>query len=1309
MTTSFPEPPVTMKTPSNQKLKKKQRSSLPSASSSASSSSKNFKQPTLDGFLLNCTPSSSNKRRASFAGKDGFSIETMHKQDEIVKSFPEKQQHSFQALKKPKKMVVESDDDDDGETLKDSTIKLEKTLDVSASNKNHTPFTNSSNKHLTPFTNTSNKNHTPSPLYQQSSLLQTGSEKRKIRIDRFNQANQQKYWFLEPDKIRDANKRSIDHPEYDPRTVYIPPEFWSKHASPFEYQYWQIKCKHFDSIVFFKKGKFFELFGSDADLGKRLFDLKLTDRGSMRMVGVPEKSFDYWAGKFVAKGYKVAKVDQLESELGKQLRERGADRDLLSASASATNANAGKIIRRELTSILTAGTLLDSSFLTGDHRNFCLALKQQQQSDIGGGGGECAAFGLAWVDVSTFDFFISRICCDDIDSALARLETMLLQSRPTELLIERQNLGDKTLALLNRLNLITTTTTTAAAGSEARDSTKASRMLNQLVPGEEFWSADKVREIFGLFEDVTAAAAAVKVVGSGSQQLSSNTQPIILPESIKQLLLSNNQQSNSFTYQQQIGVDLSLSSLGALIWYLQSLKLISVDRKADSQHSLLSLGTFHLVSDPLDGESGDDDLGNQAFLVLDGQTIGNLELFTTAGSSANASMDGLSGSNVSAPQPGSLFWLIDHCRTAFGRRLFKQWVCRPLGNRREIEKRLDSVEMLIAAAGGAGSHSDSLLQLVSGLGKLPDLERLISRANSSNLKLKDFLSVIDGFESMSNIMLDLSKIFPNTNNANRFQILLAKFPGDKIRDCLLEIKNSFNLDKARLENEFEIKTGVEPDFDQVCSELDQLLAQFDQHLSEQRKFFGSSSIQYKHLGKEIYQLEVPQRLVSKVPNTWQKRSGTKTLSRYYSPFITEQVPRYQQTLELKNLMLNQLFTRVLERFSKYHHQVWRVAVGVCAEIDCLLCLAQISGAALHTTRHQQRNQAFCSQMCRPEFVDWKANGEKAMFHCEQLTNPCVAASLSSTDRQFIPNDVYLGGDLEQSRENLGDLILLTGPNMGGKSTMLRQVCLAIILAQLGCFVPAKKCRMTVFDRLFTRIGANDNILAGQSTFMVELSETAKIIKHATARSLVILDELGRGTSTFDGYAIAYSVLAHLSSSRSNCLGLFSTHYAFLTKEFKRMKSVRCMHMDCRVDENHRRVVFLYKLIDGISPRSYGMNVASMAGIPAKVIDMAVAKSAVMEKHNSKGWSGSVGIGASGDSSNAAAESSSSPKLDQQQQQSDLSRRPGLDLLVQNQLANLLASTRIDRASENPESSQSPQFFASLAKTLLCSKFRYPNK
>ena len=192
------------------------------------------------------------------------------------------------------------------------------------------------------------------------------------------------------------------------------------------------------------------------------------------------------------------------------------------------------------------------------------------------------------------------------------------------------------------------------------------------------------------------------------------------------------------------------------------------------------------------------------------------------------------------------------------------------------------------------------------------------------------------------------------------------------------------------------------------------------------------------------------------------------------------------------------------------------------------------------------------------------------------------------------------------------MLLVTGPNMGGKSTLLRQACLTALLAHLGCHVPAEACTLSPVDRIFTRVGANDAIMAGLSTFRVELEETASILEHATRHSIVILDELGRGTATFDGMAIAHAVLSHLAN-RIGCRSLFATHYHALTRDFEVGNSkVVPYHMACTVDAESRAVTFLYRFVKGASHRSHGVSVAKLAGLPEHVLDLAASKSAELE-------------------------------------------------------------------------------------------------
>eukprot|EP01052_Picozoa_sp_SAG31_P030891 SAG31_NODE_3213_length_4543_cov_1.531503_3_plen_259_part_00 len=231
-------------------------------------------------------------------------------------------------------------------------------------------------------------------------------------------------------------------------------------------------------------------------------------------------------------------------------------------------------------------------------------------------------------------------------------------------------------------------------------------------------------------------------------------------------------------------------------------------------------------------------------------------------------------------------------------------------------------------------------------------------------------------------------------------------------------------------------------------------------------------------------------------------------------------------------------------------------------------------------------------VCRPEFVAPPAEGPP-ILELEQAWHPIMGGHIEG----FIPNDTVVGGSAPAT-------VVLTGPNMGGKSTLLRQVSLVTIMAQLGCYVPAASCRLSPVDRIFTRMGARDNIMTGESTFFIELSEAAIVLRNATRHSLVLMDELGRGTSTFDGVAIAYAVATTLANELL-CRSIFSTHYHTLMGEFNADPAITVYHMGLMADGDESdptvSVTFLYKLTRGAVPRSYGMNVAKVAGLPDTLV------------------------------------------------------------------------------------------------------------
>ena len=232
------------------------------------------------------------------------------------------------------------------------------------------------------------------------------------------------------------------------------------------------------------------------------------------------------------------------------------------------------------------------------------------------------------------------------------------------------------------------------------------------------------------------------------------------------------------------------------------------------------------------------------------------------------------------------------------------------------------------------------------------------------------------------------------------------------------------------------------------------------------------------------------------------------------------------------------------------------------------------------------------KFCRPKFIELSENNNSPYIELKECVHPC----LLSRNQNFVPNDISIG-------KNGKNLIVITGPNMGGKSTLLRQVCITAIIAQIGCYVPAKECTMSIVDRIFTRIGASDKLLEGKSTFYVEMEETQNILRNATKNSLVIMDELGRGTSTKDGKVIAKTILSVLEN-RIKCRVLFTTHYHDIIEWCRNEEKIGLFYMESNVDEKTKDISFLYKFKEGICPESYGISVAKLAGLPESIINMA---------------------------------------------------------------------------------------------------------
>lgn len=533
-------------------------------------------------------------------------------------------------------------------------------------------------------------------------------------------------------------------------------------------------------------------------------------------------------------------------------------------------------------------------------------------------------------------------------------------------------------------------------------------------------------------------------------------------------------------------------------------------------------------------------------LVLDGQSLINLEIFANT---------------VDGGTEGTLFSMINKCITPFGKRMFRQWVCHPLADAAKINARLDAVDGLLA-------EPSVTEQFTGSLSKLPDLERLISRVHAGTCKVVDFIRVLDGFEQVDYTMSLLNEVPKGEGIIGQ---LLEAMPN--LREKLEIWKHAFDRKVARDDGIMVPEQGVEQDFDESQRRIDDCHGELKEYLIEMRATLKSNSICYRDIGKEIYQLEVP-AAISRIPGDWSKLSSTKAVNRFYSPKLRRMVRELQEAEELHAQVVKGVAGRFYARFDEDYPD-WLAAIKIVAQLDCLISLARASAA-------------LGSPACRPVFSD----SDRTVLEFEELRHPCMLDTVTD----FIPNDIKLGGSVP-------NIDLLTGANAAGKSTILRMTCVAVILAQIGCYVPARSAHLTPIDRIMSRLGAHDNIFAAQSTFFVELSETQKILADATPRSLVILDELGRGTSSYDGVAVAQAVL-HDVATRLGCIGFFATHYHSLAVEFRDHPEIRCVRMKIDVDEVARSVTFLYELEDGIAEGSFGMHCAHMCGIPDKVVTRA---------------------------------------------------------------------------------------------------------
>ncbi|XP_018420707.1 PREDICTED: DNA mismatch repair protein Msh3 [Nanorana parkeri] len=538
---------------------------------------------------------------------------------------------------------------------------------------------------------------------------------------------------------------------------------------------------------------------------------------------------------------------------------------------------------------------------------------------------------------------------------------------------------------------------------------------------------------------------------------------------------------------------------------------------------------------------------------------------------------------------GSLIWVLDHTKTAFGRRKLRQWVVQPLMNSSEINMRLDAVSEILS------SDSSVFSQIHSHLIKLPDLDRGICSIYHKKCSPQEFFLLVS---TLCHLESQLEALIPAIKSHVKSTLLRKIFTEiPQILSPVQKFAEVLNEEAAKIGNKTELFKDL-TDFPVVSerkTEIQEVISQIQGHLTDVRKTLKNPSISYTTVSGQEFLIEVKNSLVSSVPSNWVTVSSTKAVSRFHSPFIVENYRHLNRLREQLVLDCNTEWLHFLDKFGEHYHSVSK-AVNHLATADCIFSLAEVAKQGGY---------------CRPAVHD-----QGCEIVIKNGRHPVIDLLLEEQN-QYVPNSTSLSASTER-------VMIITGPNMGGKSSYIKQVALITVMAQMGSYVPAEEATIGVVDGIFTRMGAADNIYKGRSTFMEELSETSEILKHATPRSLVILDELGRGTSTHDGIAIAYATLEYFIRDVPS-LTLFVTHYPPLCELEKCYPTcVGNYHMAFFVDEEHgtadesevadnpEYITFLYQTTRGIAARSYGLNVAKLADVPEEVLKKAARKSKELE-------------------------------------------------------------------------------------------------
>jgi DNA mismatch repair protein MutS len=536
------------------------------------------------------------------------------------------------------------------------------------------------------------------------------------------------------------------------------------------------------------------------------------------------------------------------------------------------------------------------------------------------------------------------------------------------------------------------------------------------------------------------------------------------------------------------------------------------------------------------------------FMVLDAVTVRNLEL-----------VEPLFSADAGGQTSATVLAVVDQTQTGMGGRLLRQRLLRPSMDRAEIEQRLE-------AAGALIQQTILRAELRKQLAGILDIERLLAKVTLGSAGPRDLLALGRSLEKIP----ALKRAF-DTQQAARLRSLHERL------DALPDVTNLI-LEAIADEPPLNIADGgtIRPGFNAQLDELRDLSLNGRQYIAQiearERQRTGIQSLKVRFNNVFGYYIEITKANLQLAPADYERKQTLANAERFTTPELKDYERKVLDAEEKILTLEKELFTAVRQAAAAQAQRV-RASAAAIAELDVTASLAQVAAE---------------NRYRRPAFSE---DGEMRIMAGR---HPVIERLTEQDAARFIPNDLFLNDS--------SDLIaIITGPNMGGKSTYLRQAALIAILAQMGSFVPAESARLPLIDRIFTRIGASDNLSRGRSTFMVEMTETAVILNTASPRSFIVLDEIGRGTSTYDGLALAWAVVEHIHA-RTRAKTLFATHYHELTELAEQLEGVRNLQVSVKESGDH--VIFLHKVEPGKADRSYGIEVARLAGLPLGVIERA---------------------------------------------------------------------------------------------------------